>query len=295
MKTRSSRFSSIEVQHAAARPSIAAAVVVSLFLIGFAGAVHAQTITMKKKCREPVAAANQMSDTGDFAAALAALDAVIDKCKTNDGKEAVQVGRARALNGQERYSEAIAAAEAAQAARPKSESLDAYFEKAYAEEQMGNTETATADYNRIIELTEKNQNVTERATIYAKVADLKQKSGNTAEAQTYLTKAMELDPSNGEFRVLQGDWAVRAGDYDAAFAAYDRAVAMGSTGAEMYEIRTEARMKQVQDKYGTTNAQELRGQMTPTETKQLCSELTKALELGLINPKLDMFSALVCK
>jgi hypothetical protein len=54
-------------------------------------------------------------------------------------------------------------------------------------------------------------------------------------------------------------------------------------------------MKQVQDKYGTTKAQELRSQMTPAETEQVCSEVTKALGLGRMDPKLDMFSALVCK
>ncbi|MEJ2582203.1 MAG: tetratricopeptide repeat protein, partial [Acidobacteriota bacterium] len=151
------------------------------------------------------------------------------------------------------------------------------------------------DYNRIIELTEMNQNVAERATIYAKVADLNYQAGKTDEAESYLAKAMELDPGNPDFLVLQGDWKARAGDYDAAFAYYDKAVAMGLSGVGMYEIRAEARLKQMQDKYGTTSAQELRSQMTPTETQLVCTEVKKALELGLMNPQMDMFSALVCK
>jgi len=256
---------------------------------------QAQTITMGKECRAQVDAANQLNDDGNYSDALAAFDAIVDKCDTKDGKEAVQVGRAHALNGLGNYTEAIAAADAAQAAYPKQESLFAYFERAYAQEQMGNMEAATADYDRIIELTEKNENVAERATIYAKVADLNSKAGKTAEAETYLAKAMELDPSNADFYVIKGDWGVRAGDYDAAFAAYDQAVAMGHTGAAMYEIRAEARLKQVQDTYGTTNTQELRAKMTPTETQQVCAEITKALELGLKNMRLDMFAALVCQ
>ena len=260
-----------------------------------AGAVaQAQTFTMGKECRASVEAANQMNDAGQYAEALAAFDAIVKKCDTKDGKEAVQVGRARAFNGQGMHDEAIEAANAALAST-KDTSLFAYFERAYAEEQMGNMDAATADYNRIIELTEKNQNVAERASIYAKVADLNYKAGKTAEAEQYLAKAMELDPGNADYYVLKGDWGVRAGDYDAAFAAYDQAVAMGHTGAAMYQIRAEARLKQFQDKYGTTNTQELRGKMTPTETEQVCSEITKALDLGLADMKLDMFAALVCK
>jgi len=54
-------------------------------------------------------------------------------------------------------------------------------------------------------------------------------------------------------------------------------------------------VKQVQEKYGTTNAQELRAQMSPAETEKVCSDVKKALDLGWMNPQMDMFSALVCK
>ena len=255
---------------------------------------QAQTFTMGKECRAQVDAANGMNEDGQYAEALAAFDAIVKKCDTKDGKEAVQVGRAHALNHLGRHSEAMDAANAALEVT-KDKSLFAHFERAYAEEQMGDMAAAKADYDRIIELTEKNENVAERATIYAKVADLNSKAGKTAEAEEYLAKAMELDPSNADFYVMKGDWGVRAGDYDAAFAAYDQAVAMGHTGAAMYEIRAEARLKQVQDTYGTTNTQELRARMTPDETRQVCAEITRALELGLKNMQLDMFAALVCK
>ena len=110
-----------------------------------------------------------------------------------------------------------------------------------------------------------------------------------------MATAMELDPANPDFLVIQGDWGVRDGDYDAAFAAYDRALEMGADEAELYRIRAQARLKMVQDKYGTTNAQELRGQMTPEETEQVCSELGRALELGMQDMQLDLFAALVCR
>ena len=263
--------------------------------LSFSSVVQAQTITMGKECQANVSHGNQLNDEGNYTEALATFDAIVEKCDTKDGKEAVQVGRAHALNGMGQYNEAIAAADAAQEAYPKQESLFAYFERAYAEEQLGNMEAATADYNKIIELTEKNQNVAERATIYAKVADLYYKSGKTVEAEQYLATAIELDPSNPDFYVIKGDWGVKAGDYDAAFAAYDQAVAMGYTGATMYQIRAEARLKQMEEKYGTDNAQELRSKMTPAETDMVCAEMTKALELGLMNMQMDMFSALVCQ
>jgi tetratricopeptide (TPR) repeat protein len=206
----------------------------------------------------------------------------------------VQVGRARALNGLGRHDEAITAADQA-LADTKNTSLFAYFEKAYAEEQMGMADSAAADYQRIIELTEKNENVAERATIYAKVADLNYRAGKPAEAQQYLAKAEELDPGNTDFLIQRGDWAAFSGDYDAAFVAYDEAVAKGRTDARMYEIRSQARIKQMENKYGTNNVQELRSKMTPEETQLVCAETTKAAELGLKDMKMDMLTALVCK
>lgn len=255
----------------------------------------AQLRTMGKDCRARVAAADQMNESGDFAGALASFDAIVGKCKTKDGREAIQLGRAHALNRLGRHQEAVAAADAAIAVWPKTPSVAGYFEKAYAEEQMGDLAAAEGDYNRIVELTEKNQNVAERATIYAKLADLNQRSGRTAVAEDFLARALQLDPSNTDFTIMHGDWAARAGDYDAAFDAYDRAIVLGRTDMEMYRIRTEARVKQMEEKYGTVNAQELRAKMNPTDTGLVCMELTKALDKGLRDMKLDMFSALVCQ
>ena len=175
------------------------------------------------------------------------------------------------------------------------EHLFGLFERAYAQEKLGNADAATADYNSIIALTEKNENVRERATIHAKVADLNYKAGKTAEAEQHLAQAMALDPANPDFVIMKGDWATRAGDYAAADAAYSQATAMGVSGLEMYQIRTEASLKMVQEKYGTTNAQELRSKMTGPETALVCGDLNRALALGWKNPQMDMFSALVCR
>lgn len=277
------------------RRTIVSCGLVAAFLVAAAGSAGAQIRTMGKECRAQVAAGNALNDSGDYAQALATFDPLVEKCTTKDGREAVGVGRAHALNRLGRHQEAIAAANVAIDAWKKNKSVAGLFERAYAEEKLGDAAAAEADYNRIIEITESNQNVAERATIYAKLADMSDRAGWTEDAEEYLAKAMELDPGNTDFTIMQGDWAVRRGDYDAAFAAYDTAVVQGRNDVEMYRIRSEARLKQMEEKYGTTSAQELRGRMNPTDTGLVCMEVTRALEMGLRDMQLDMFSALVCQ
>jgi tetratricopeptide (TPR) repeat protein len=254
----------------------------------------AQLITMSKVCREQVAQGNAMNDAGDHRRALELFSGIVAQCETKDGKEAVQVGIARAQNGLYNYPEAIAAANLALDVS-KGTSLNALFERAIAEEKSGNMEAASADYDRIIALTEKNQNVRERATIYAKVADLNYRAGKIGEANSHLATAMQLDPDNADFYIQRGDWAADAGNYDRAFDDYDKAVAMGRTDPDMYAIRGEARIKTMQQKYGTENVQQLRAKMTPDETAMVCADVKKALDLGLKDMQIDMFAALVCR
>lgn len=263
-------------------------------LAGMTAPLHAQTFTMSKKCREQIETANRMNVEKHYDSALAVFTANQKGCTSKDGKEAIWVGKARAYNGLKKYTEAIAEAEQALKIS-KNKSLNGYFERAVANEGLGNADAANADFARIIDLTEKNQNVKERATIYAKIADLDYQAGKMAEGDSNLARAVQLDPSNTNFTIAQGDRYVHAGDYGKAFEYYDKAVAQGRTDVDMYVIRTNARMKMVQDKYKTTNTQELRDKMTPTEKDQLCTELKKAISLGLKDMKMDMFSALVCK
>ncbi len=267
-----------------------------LGLVAFAltsSPAHAQFQTMGSNCREPIEAAEQMNDAGEHAQALAAFDAIVDECTTRDSRERIQAGRARAYNGMGRYEEAIGAADATLEAYD--ENLDGFFERAYAHEQMGDLAAAEADYNRVIELTEMNQNVAERATLYAYMADRYHKAGKAAEAEQYMSTALELDPANPDFHVIQGDWAAREGDYDTAFQHYDRAGELGRDPAEMYRIRSTASIRMVEEKYGTEKAQELRQQMTPEETEFVCSEITQALESGMKDMQMDLFAALVCR
>jgi tetratricopeptide (TPR) repeat protein len=253
-----------------------------------------QTFTMSKKCREQIDLANRMNSDKQYDSALTVFNTITKQCNSKDGKEAVANGKAHAYNGKKQYTEAMAAANAALAVS-KNTSLNAYFERGIANEGLKNSDAATADFNQIIALTEKNQNVKERATIYAKIADMDYQAGRMNEGDASLAKAMELDPTNTNFPIQKGDMYVKQGKYDEAFENYDKAVDGGRTDLEMYVIRTNARMKMVQDKYGTSVAQELRAKMTAKEKDQVCVEMKKALELGLKDMKQEMFSALVCK
>lgn len=277
-----------------AQPALRAAISLLLFMLAIGESAEAQLFTMNEECRNSVAEAEGLAASGDYSRALDLYSSLVEECDSRDGVEAVQVGIARAQNGLRNYDEAIAAANVA-LEETKQEGLNALFERARAEESLGNMAAAQADYDRMIELTEMNQNVAERATLYAKVANMNYRAGKPAEAEQYLATAMELDPGNPGPYILRGDWAINDGDYEKGFDDYDRAVELGRTDAEMYGIRSDARIGMLQEKYGTENVQELRAQMTPGEKDLVCADSKKALDLGLRDMQMDMFVALVCR
>ena len=234
-----------------------------------------------------------LNDEKKYDSALALYNSM-SKCNSKDAREQKAYGMARSYNGLKKHDQAITWANAA-LKETKNTSINGYFERAMAYSKKGMTDSSRADFERIIALTEKNQNVKERATIYAMIADQYWKSDLKDSARSNLDKAMALDPNNSNFYIQKGDWSVKDGNYDQAFENYDKAVALGRTDMDMYKIRSAARMKMVQDKYGTDNAQELRKKMSATEKEQVCTELKKLLSLGYKNMQAEMFDALVCK
>lgn len=172
----------------------------------------------------------------------------------------------------------------------------AYFQKAAAQVKLKQYDAANASLSKMIALTEKNQDKKARASNYALISALHWRYlGNKDSANYFLDKAIELDPSNANFIVQKGDFFMDEKKYDQAFEQYDKAVSMGKADMDMYNIRASARIKIAQEKYNTTNTQELRGKMTQKETEEICTELKKAIALGLKDMKMDMFASLVCK
>jgi tetratricopeptide (TPR) repeat protein len=263
------------------------------FLFSFGG--NAQTFTMAKKCNELNTAANGLLKEKKYQESLDAYTEMSKSCTTKDAKEVIALGKAEALNGLGKYEEAIEASNAALKIT-KNKSLGGYFQKAVAESKLNRSEDARNSFAKVIELTEKNQDTKSRASNYALMsAGQWRQLGNKDSGYHYIDKAIEMDPTNSNFQIQKGDMYIEEKKYDQAFVQYDKAVEMGRTDLDMYVIRSNARINMVQQKYNTTNTQELRSKMTPDETAMVCKELRKALDLGLKDMKQDMFAALVCK
>jgi tetratricopeptide (TPR) repeat protein len=289
MRTRTVHGAERHLRWSPLRRSLGAALAATLLIAGSAEAANSPA----NDCDDAIAAANMMNESGDYSGALAAFDAIVGECDGKSERMDIQTGRAHSLNKLGRHDEAIAAAN--QVLAEDDLHLFALFERATAYEAKGQMDLAEADYNLVIRTADTNVHVEERATLYAHVGQMYYSSGKTAEAHQYMDKAIELDPANPTYVIIKGDWATKEGDYAAADQAYSKATGMGVSNAEMYQIRAEGSLNMMQDKYGTTNAQELRAAMTPQETAMVCADVTKALALGWKNPQMDMFSALVCK
>jgi tetratricopeptide (TPR) repeat protein len=257
--------------------------------------VSAQTFTMGKKCREKNDSSINLLKEKKYNQAVGAFTAMEKSCNTKDAKEAIGVGKAEAYNGLGKYEEAIASSDAALKVT-KNTSLGGLFQKAVAQNKLKQYDAASATFSQMMALTEKNQDAKARASNYAIMSSFHwRQMGNADSADYYLEKAIALDPANADFVIQKGDMLVGEKKYDAAFAQYDKAMEMGKSDVEMYQIRTDARIKMLQEKYKTTNAQELRSKMTAQEKELLCADLKKAISLGLQDMKYDMFASLVCK
>ncbi|QRR02497.1 tetratricopeptide repeat protein [Dyadobacter sandarakinus] len=253
-----------------------------------------QLITMSNKCFREVQAGNRQNSDGQYEEALATFTKILKDCSAKDAKEEGNVGLAVASNGLKQYESAVTAANNAIKVSKK-KSVMAYYARSYAYDNLGRKEDARADLETITSLTKKNKNVKARAAMYARLAQLDFQLNKSAEADSNLTRAMEIDPENPAFYIQKGDMLVKAEQYDQAFNAYDKAVNLGKNDLEIYQIRTEARLKEMHQKYGTTDIKELSGRMTAQEKRNLCAESQKASELGLKNLQLDLLSSMICE
>ncbi len=257
-------------------------------------ASQAQTFTMGKKCRAALASAKEALEANSYQDALTFYQAFADKCKTRDAKEQAAIGMAEAYNGLEMYQEAIAQADAALKVT-KNRSLDGHFQKALALNRMGDVEGSKSQLAEVMRLTEMNENTAQRASNYALMAALYDRQmGQMDSALVYLGKAKELDPGNVKYTLQEGDMYLVHEDYKTAYEKYDEAVRMDPTSLDPYISRVNAGLWQMEKKYGTSKAQELREVMTESEKSTICGDLNKAFEMGWKDMNKEMFKALVC-
>jgi tetratricopeptide (TPR) repeat protein len=256
---------------------------------------YSQTFTMGKKCRAKLETAQTALQSEMYDQAIESFNIFSEKCRTKDGKEAAAVGKAEAYNGLNNFSEAITQANIALDIT-KNKSLNGYFQKAVAQNKMGDIEGSKSSLNSLMTLTENNQNIGERAKNYALMSAMYERQLNDIDsAQVYLNKAKTLDPTNVNFLIQEGTMYSTLNDYTKAFNSYDQAQAMAPQNLELAIERSNTRLRMLDSKYGTKKAQELRGKMTSEESALLCADLNKAKSLGFKDINRDMFLALVCK
>jgi len=252
-----------------------------------------QLFTMSNACYELSKKGRDANRDGQYQNALDIFSQMKSKkCNSKDALEAIGTGNALAYNGLKNYDKALSSSESALKAS-KNTSAAAWFAKAAALKGLGRDDESKQCYQKVIDITQKNKNVKDRATIFAALADIEWQD-NKDSAYGYINQAIALDSTNPGFHIQKGDMKCKEGKYDDGFAEYDKVLALGKKDQEIYTIRTTARLKMLQEKYHTNSGSDLKKAMSATEKQQVCTDLKKALSLGLKDMKLDMFSAMVC-
>jgi tetratricopeptide (TPR) repeat protein len=253
-----------------------------------------QSFTMSNKCFRQLKQADSALKHGDDAAALAAFEAFNATCRTKDARIKGFAGYAMALNRAGRYNDALTAA-ARSLSSSKNAYVTAWYASAVAHRGLGDATSATADLAKITQLTAKNRNVKERANIFAELAALDVQQGQFADAQRNIDAALAIDSTNVDFFVQKGDAYVAENKYVQAFEQYDKALALGGATVALFQLRSEARLKQFQDKYTTRKAGELAKQMTTAEKTLLCTELKNGVANGVKSMQIELLIGMLCK
>lgn len=249
-------------------------------------------VTMSNGCYDLINQGQALNKEGNYSAALDIFDRVLQKCDAYDAKDKAYSGKAAALNGLQRYSEALDAAGTGLAANKSS--LENLLEKANAEAGLGDYQDARADVNSMIVLTEKNRNAAQRAALYAKLAEMDTRLQQFDLALQDMQRAMALENGNPRWDMQQGDINVAAGRYSAAISNYDDAIAKGKNDAEAWKARTTTLVRAYQTKYGVTDAGMLIKKISAADRKALCSSIADARRAGVQDMGIDLLFLRAC-
>ena len=149
---------------------------------------------------------------------------------------------------------------------------------------------------QIIDMTQKNQNVKERATIYAKIAELDLQQNMYSDAMNNVEAAIKTDNTNPDFYILKGDIYAAQKMYADANTAYNEAVTYGGNTAKAWQAKVEAETKMMQNKYGTgSNAADLAPKISASDKQMLCSDISQAKKYGVNVPNIDILQLAICK
>ena len=250
-------------------------------------------VTMTNSCYDLIAQGQQQNKAGNYSTALDNFNKVLQKCDAYDAKEKGYAGKAAALNGLQQYSDALDAAGKGLAINKSS--LDNLFEKASAETGLGNYTGARADLGTIAQLTGKNRNTAQRATLYSKIAEVDTRQQQFDQALQDMQQAIAMDNTNLKFYMQLGDIQVAAGNYPAAISDYQDAIDKGKNDAEAWKAKTTTIIKMYQGKYKTTDATVLARKISAADRQTLCSSINSSKQVGLQDMGIDLVQASICK
>jgi len=251
-------------------------------------------VTMTNSCYDGIKSGKASNTAGNYSAALDQFNQVLSKCDAYDAKEQANAGKAEALNGLKQYNDALAASN--EGLKINKTSVDNLFQRASAELGLKMQTEAKADFAQIIDLTQKNQNTKDRATIYAKIAEIDLKQNMYSDAMNNVETAILTDSTNADFYILKGDIYAAQSNYSNALSAYDQAVTYGGNSAKVWQAMVEAETKAFQKKYSTgSNAADLAGKLSSADKNTLCSDISKAKSSGVKNQNIDLLQLSVCK
>jgi tetratricopeptide (TPR) repeat protein len=250
-------------------------------------------VTTSNGCYDLINQGQAQNNAGNYSTALDDFNKVLQKCDAYDAKEKGYAGKAAALNGMQQYSDALDAANKGLAINRSS--LDNYFERANAEMGLGNYSGAKTDLNAISQLTGKNRNIPQRATLYSKMAEIDTRQQQYDQALQDMQQAIAMDGSNLKFYMQVGDIHVAAGDYVAAISSYDEAIGKGKNDAEAWKAKTTTIIKLYQKKYNTTDAGILARKISGADRQNLCNSISSSKQAGLQDMGIDLVQASICK
>jgi len=250
-------------------------------------------VTTSNSCYNLISSAQSQNKAGNYSAALDNFNTVLKKCDAYDAKEKAYAGKAASLNGLKQYNDAMAAA--GDGLKINKTSIDNLFEKANAELGLGMYPDAKADLNTITDLTQKNRNTAQRATIYAKMAEIDTRQQMYNEALNNIQQAINTDNSNTAFYIQRGDINMAAGNTQAAIGNYEEAIAKDDNNTTAWRAKTTATIKLYQKKYGTNDAGALGKKISSADRQTLCSSIRGAQQKGVKDAAIDLVQLSVCK
>jgi tetratricopeptide (TPR) repeat protein len=250
-------------------------------------------VTMSNNCYDMISTGQSRNKAGNYSAALDNFNKVLSKCDAYDAKEKAYAGKAASLNGLRQYNDALTAANAG--LKINSGSLDNLFERANAELALGMADNAHTDFNTILNLTGKNRNTAQRATIYAKMAEVETKQQLYSDALQHIGEAINIDNTNLNFYMQRGDINVAAGNLSTAVSNYDEAIAKGKDDPEAWKARTATLIRMYEKKYGTEDAGTLKKKISASDKQTLCNSIQTAQSKGLRDVRVDLVQATICR